>query len=228
MIIFFDNWEKKVKSTLWLTANIKISQWDFYVSHSYYKELVRKPGKLQRNKQRSKELCWMVHGPAQSFVLTHLGWIHFKLSCARAIFSYLQIKKINLHKSFQNHAYFHNADGTLLIFFFFFFLSKDKDVSRVCFLVFKNSRGCFMLPNAIWMLIFKLFKIPELSWRIKKCGCWTRQTASKQSLNWKTMFFTQWHRHTRKKKSPSSPNRSRTYDLPISTSTLCYKHAAYC
>ena len=30
-------------------------------SHSYYKELVMKPGKLQRNKQRSKDLCWEVH-----------------------------------------------------------------------------------------------------------------------------------------------------------------------
>ena len=38
-------------------------------SHSYYDELVRKPGKLQRNKQRSKDLCWKVHDPAQSFVL---------------------------------------------------------------------------------------------------------------------------------------------------------------
>ena len=37
--------------------------------HSYYKELVRKPGKLQRNKPRSKDLCWKVHDPAQSFVL---------------------------------------------------------------------------------------------------------------------------------------------------------------
>ena len=37
--------------------------------HSYYKELVRKPGKLQRNKQISKDLCWKVHDPAQSFVL---------------------------------------------------------------------------------------------------------------------------------------------------------------
>ena len=39
------------------------------LSHSYYKELVRKPGKLQRNKQRSKDLRWKVHDPAQSFVL---------------------------------------------------------------------------------------------------------------------------------------------------------------
>ena len=38
--------------------------------HSYYKELVRKPGKLQRNKQRSQDLCWKVHDPAQSFVLS--------------------------------------------------------------------------------------------------------------------------------------------------------------
>ena len=37
--------------------------------HSYYKELIRKPGKLQKNKQRSKDLCWKVHDPAQSFVL---------------------------------------------------------------------------------------------------------------------------------------------------------------
>ena len=37
--------------------------------HSYYKELVRQPGKLQRNKQRSKDLCRKVHDPAQSFVL---------------------------------------------------------------------------------------------------------------------------------------------------------------
>ena len=37
--------------------------------HSYYKELVRKSGKLQRNKQRSQVLCWKVHDPAQSFVL---------------------------------------------------------------------------------------------------------------------------------------------------------------
>ena len=38
-------------------------------THSYCKELVRKPGKLQRNKQRTKDLCWKVHDPAQSFVL---------------------------------------------------------------------------------------------------------------------------------------------------------------
>ena len=38
-------------------------------NHSYYKELVRKPGKLQRNKQSSKDLCWKIHDPAQSFVL---------------------------------------------------------------------------------------------------------------------------------------------------------------
>ena len=38
-------------------------------NHSYYKELARKPGKLQRNKQRSNDLCWKVHDPAQSFVL---------------------------------------------------------------------------------------------------------------------------------------------------------------
>ena len=38
-------------------------------NHSYYKELVRKPGKLEKNKQRSKDLCWKVHDPAQSFVL---------------------------------------------------------------------------------------------------------------------------------------------------------------
>ena len=37
--------------------------------HSYYKDLVRKPGKVQRSKQRSKDLCWKVHDPAQSFVL---------------------------------------------------------------------------------------------------------------------------------------------------------------
>ena len=28
-----------------------------------------KPGKLPRNKQRSHDLCWKVHDPAQSFVL---------------------------------------------------------------------------------------------------------------------------------------------------------------
>ena len=34
------------------------------------------------------------------------------------------------------------------------------------------------------------------------------------------MFFSQWHRHTRKKKNLSAPNRSRIYmyDLAISTS----------
>ena len=37
--------------------------------HSYYKELVRKPGKLERNKQRSKDLCWKVNDPAQSFTV---------------------------------------------------------------------------------------------------------------------------------------------------------------
>ena len=37
--------------------------------HSYYKELVRKPSKLQRNKQRSQDLFWKVHDPTQSFVL---------------------------------------------------------------------------------------------------------------------------------------------------------------
>ena len=30
--------------------------------------VIRKPGKLQRNKQRSQDLCWKVHDPAQSFV----------------------------------------------------------------------------------------------------------------------------------------------------------------
>ena len=29
-----------------------------------------KPGKLQRNKQKSKDSCWKVHDPAQSFVLS--------------------------------------------------------------------------------------------------------------------------------------------------------------
>ena len=38
-------------------------------SSFYYKELVRKPGKLQRNKQTSKYLSLKVHDPAQSFVL---------------------------------------------------------------------------------------------------------------------------------------------------------------
>ena len=33
------------------------------------KEQVRKPGKLQRNKQRSQDLFWKVHDPAQYFVL---------------------------------------------------------------------------------------------------------------------------------------------------------------
>ena len=28
-----------------------------------------KPGKHQRSKQRCPDLCWKVHGPAQSFVL---------------------------------------------------------------------------------------------------------------------------------------------------------------
>ena len=28
-----------------------------------------KPGKHQRNKQKCQDLCWKVHGPAQSFVL---------------------------------------------------------------------------------------------------------------------------------------------------------------
>ena len=37
--------------------------------HTCYKELVRKPSKLQRNKQRSKDLCQEVDDPAQSFVL---------------------------------------------------------------------------------------------------------------------------------------------------------------
>ena len=47
-----------------------INNWSAsYFKHSYYKELVRNAGKLQRNKQRSKDLCWKVHNPAQSFVL---------------------------------------------------------------------------------------------------------------------------------------------------------------
>ena len=46
--------------------------------HSYYKELVRKPGKLQRNKQRSKDLCWKVHDPAQSFVLCSHTWAELR------------------------------------------------------------------------------------------------------------------------------------------------------
>ena len=51
--------------------NLKVAQQPIAgdTGHSYYKELVRKPGKLQRNKQRSKDLCWKVHDPAQSFVL---------------------------------------------------------------------------------------------------------------------------------------------------------------
>ena len=40
-----------------------------HILHSYYKKLVMKPGKPQRNKQRSQDLCWKVHDPAQSFVL---------------------------------------------------------------------------------------------------------------------------------------------------------------
>ena len=35
-----------------------------YFFRSYYKKLVRKPGKLQRNKHRSKDLCWKVRDPA--------------------------------------------------------------------------------------------------------------------------------------------------------------------
>ena len=49
--------------------HILVPSWKRCPHHSYYKELVRKPGKLQRNKQRSKDLCWKVHDPAQSFVL---------------------------------------------------------------------------------------------------------------------------------------------------------------
>ena len=40
---------------------------------------------------------------------------------------------------------------------------------------------------------------------------------SRRYLLWKMMFFSEWHRHTRKKKFPSAPNRRRTYYLPIST-----------
>ena len=51
------------------------------LNHSYYKELVRKPGKLQRNKQRSKDLCWKVHDPAQSSLnllfCTHTLWPNY-------------------------------------------------------------------------------------------------------------------------------------------------------
>ena len=54
-----------------LTAreNELFTQYLVRLKHSYYKDLVRKPGKLQRNKQRSKDLCWKVHDPAQSIVL---------------------------------------------------------------------------------------------------------------------------------------------------------------
>ena len=40
-----------------------------WFNQSYLNELVRKPSKHQRNKQRSKYLSWKVHDPAQSFVL---------------------------------------------------------------------------------------------------------------------------------------------------------------
>ena len=55
---------------LFLACNMAAMQ-NLYsmVNHSCYKKLVRKPGKLQRNKHRSKDLCWKVHDPAQSFVL---------------------------------------------------------------------------------------------------------------------------------------------------------------
>ena len=47
---------------------------DYQPNHYCYKELqdcvVMKPGKLQRNKQRSKDLSWKVHDDAQSFVLS--------------------------------------------------------------------------------------------------------------------------------------------------------------
>ena len=53
-------------------------KWRIQFVHSYYKELVRKPGKLQRNKQRSKDLCWKVHDPAQSFVLCSHTWAELR------------------------------------------------------------------------------------------------------------------------------------------------------
>ena len=46
--------------------------------HSYYKEMVMKPGKLQRNKQISQDLCWKVHDPAQSFVLRSRTWAELR------------------------------------------------------------------------------------------------------------------------------------------------------
>ena len=39
------------------------------IVHSYYQELVMKPGKLQISKQRSQDLCWRVHDCTQFFVL---------------------------------------------------------------------------------------------------------------------------------------------------------------
>ena len=64
--------EKTSRGVLVIQLRRVVYMCDFDVAtsgHSYYKELVRKPGKLQRNKQRSKDLCWKVHDPAQSFVL---------------------------------------------------------------------------------------------------------------------------------------------------------------
>ena len=41
--------------------------------HSYYKEMVMKPGKVQRNKQRSTDLCWKVHDPTKIFFVHTLA-----------------------------------------------------------------------------------------------------------------------------------------------------------
>ena len=40
--------------------------------------MVMKPGKLQRNKQISQDLCWKVHDPAQSFVLSSRTWAELR------------------------------------------------------------------------------------------------------------------------------------------------------
>ena len=48
-------------------------------------------------------------------------------------------------------------------------------------------------------------------------------------FKWKKLLFSEWQRHTWRKRTQSSPNRSWTYDLVINTLValpLCYNHSS--
>ena len=72
-IVFLVCYAPNISSDISYAATVKSPVLWYKISLTYsiviVMELVRKSGKLQRNKQISKDLCWKVHDPAQSFVL---------------------------------------------------------------------------------------------------------------------------------------------------------------